>query len=80
MPMFLAIERDIENWCSSTETTLDFMEDTIDLVYEKVHQHWEGHGNVVGLKSDQYVVAWLLDPYTSPAKPDLPVDWLWTCQ
>jgi len=80
MPMFLALERNIENWCNSTNTKLHFTEDTIEEVMAKVHRQWEGHGNVVGLKSDQYVVAWLLDPYTSPAASDLPINWLQTCR
>jgi len=80
MPMFLALERDIENWCNSTNTKLHFTEDMIEEVMAKVHRRWEGQGNVVDLKLDQYVVAWLLDPYTSPAASDLPINWLQTCR
>jgi len=46
---------------------------------EKVHHHWEGQGNVTGLKADQYLVATILDPYTSPSSADLPPDWLECC-
>jgi len=66
MSMFLAIKQDVENWCESMETPLDFDEETQEAVLEKVHHHWEGHGNVAGLKADHYFLASILDPYTSP--------------
>jgi len=36
-------------------------------------------GNLAGLKADQYVIAMILDPYTSPACANLPPDWLKSC-
>jgi len=77
--MLLAIERDTENWCESRNALLQFTNETMDLVLEKVHHCWEGTGNIVGLKSDQYVMAWILDPDTSPSIVDLPVNWLQSC-
>ncbi len=72
MPMLLAIERDTENWCESRNALLQFTNETMDLVLEKVHHCWEGTGNIVGLKSDQYVMPWILDPDKSPLIVDLP--------
>ena len=62
------------------ETCLDFDEETQEAVLEKVHHHWEGHGNVAGLKADHYFLASILDPYTSPPCADLPYDWLKSCK
>jgi len=78
--MFLAIEQDVENWCVSMETCLDFDEETQEAVLEKVHHHWDGHGNVAGLKAVHYFLASILDPYTSPPCADLPYDWLKSCK
>jgi len=79
MPMFLAIERDVENWCESTEAALGFDDETRQLVLDKVHCHWEGQDDVAGLKTDHYLLATILDPYTSPSIADLPCNWLQSC-
>jgi len=51
MPMFLAIEQDVENWCESMAAGINFNHATRQQVFEKVHNRWEGEGDSCWIES-----------------------------
>jgi len=76
LPIFAAMKKDITWWCELLEFCSVFDEATWKAVMDKFHEHWLGEGNCIGLYADQYIVANLLDPFTTPDPVACPTNWL----
>jgi len=76
MPMFIAIGKDLNQWCNSLEICANFDEQTWKDITDAFYACWFGEGNHVGLCADQYVAAYLLDPMTTPDPTNRPTHWL----
>jgi hypothetical protein len=80
-PLFTALQKDCEVWKERNEVIRWFRPATIGFVSQKIKHRWHGYGqNIVPLKNDIWLVAFIFDPYYTPNSLErdttLGIDWM----
>ena len=79
IPVFKALEQEIEKWCSKASVRVMFDQETLDLVKSIVKERFVGSARKVGICAPHLVLAMLLDPCTFPGAENLPDNWHAEC-
>ena len=75
-PLVVVCYNHVKDWSEREDVKFYFTDETREEITSKFAARWEGSGNLqVGLKNDAHILAYFLDPNTTPLDSNAPGNW-----